>query len=356
LEALALGAAILGTGGGGNPYIGRLRATQLLKAGFRIRVLPFDQLEDADLVVAVGGIGAPVVGIEKFEKGDECYQAMRAVERFSGKPVTALISSEIGGSNAIEPLIAAAYAGLPVVDADGMGRAFPEVQMCTYLIYGLPGAPAALADEKGNIAILSSVADEYWLEKLARTAAVDMGATAGFALAPMRGSDLKRTAVPHTLSLALKLGRLVLQARSRHLDPVSQVAGETGAQLLFEGKIQDVSRRVVKGFARGRVEIDGLRDFQRSRLTVDIQNENLVARRDGEVIASVPDLIMILDLETGEPITTELLRFGFRVAVLGLAAPEQLRTARALEVVGPRAFGYDLPYRPLGGGGWYAEH
>ena len=108
IRALELGAAILGTGGGGNPYIGRLRTEQLLKSGRTLRLLAFDELRDDDVVVSVGGIGAPVIGIEKIEKGDECYQAMRAVERAAQTAATALISGEIGGANSMEPMITGA--------------------------------------------------------------------------------------------------------------------------------------------------------------------------------------------------------------------------------------------------------
>ncbi len=349
LEALAIGAAILGTGGGGNPYLGKLRARALLRQGYEIRVLPFDALEDEDVIVSVGGIGAPVVGIEKIEKGDECYRAMRALEAYTGYRVTALIPAEIGGSNSIEPLIAAASADLPVVDADGMGRAFPEVQMCTYFIYGARPYPAALADEKGNTVILGKVQDMYWLEKLARTVAVDMGAAAGFALPPMRGEEIRRTAVPYTLTQALNLGRAVLEARARRENPIESVLKVTNGVLLFVGKVVDVQRRIERGFARGWVRIEGFEAFRGSSLVIDIQNENLVARRDGKVVATVPDLITVLDLETAEPITTETVRYGFRVAVVGLPAHPRLKTPQALEVVGPRAFGYDLDYRPLKG-------
>lgn len=45
--------------------------------------------------------------------------------------------------------------GLPTVDGDLMGRAFPELQMCTPAYDGIPLTPAALADEKGNEMIVS---------------------------------------------------------------------------------------------------------------------------------------------------------------------------------------------------------
>jgi DUF917 family protein len=81
---------------------------------------------------------------------------------------------------------------------------------------------------------------------------------------------------------------------------------------------------------------------------VAIQNEFLLFRRDGKVEVTVPDLIVLLDVDTGYPITTEVLRYGQRVAVVAIPCHDLLRSARALEVVGPAAFGYpDIPFSPL---------
>ena len=65
---------------------------------------------------------------------------------------------------------------------------------------------------------------------------------------------------------------------------------------------------------------------------------------------TTPDLICIVTEEEGEPVTTEVLRYGTRVAVIAVPAPAQLKSRIALEVVGPRAFGYDVEFRPLPGG------
>ncbi len=72
-----------------------------------------------------------------------------------------------------------------------------------------------------------------------------------------------------------------------------------------------------------------------------------VAVRDGEIVASTPDLIIVLDAETGEPITTENLRYGFRVVVLGLPCDARWRSEAGLKLVGPGYFGYDVPYVPV---------
>ena len=63
----------------------------------------------------------------------------------------------------------------------------------------------------------------------------------------------------------------------------------------------------------------------------------------------MPDLITLVSLEDGEPIGTESLRYGMRVAVLALPAPKELKTPEALAVVGPRAFGYAVDFVPLPG-------
>lgn len=348
LLPLSIGAALLGTGGGGNPYIGMLRARELIRKGAQVRVIPLEALNDDAWIAEVGGIGAPVVGVEKIEEGGECYRAMRAVEETAGVKVSAVISAEIGGANAIEPIIAAAMAGLPVVDGDGMGRAFPEVQMTTYMIYGADVSPAAIADEKGNVVVFREIIDMFWLERFARDVAVAMGAGAGFAVAPMRGDFVRRTAIPGTVTQALEIGRTVLDARAKRQNVVERVVASTGAKLFFTGKITDIRRELKGGFARGHAIIAGIGDWSGSEARIAIQNENLVLWIDEKPVVMVPDLIMNLEIDTGEPITTEMLRYGQRVAVIGLPVHDLMKTPRALEIVGPKAFGFpELTFEPL---------
>ena len=348
LMPLSLGAALLGTGGGGNPYIGMLRARELMRKGARVDVLPLEAIGDEDYIGSVGGIGAPVVGIEKIKQGQECLRALRGVEDAAGVRVSALISAEIGGSNSIEPVLTAAYAGLPVVDGDGMGRAFPEVQMSTFFIYGLDPSPGAIADDKGNVVVFKSVVDMYWLERFARHIAVDMGAGAGFATAPMLGAYVKTVAVPGTLTQALEVGRTILAARAKRQSVIDRLIETTGASLFFTGKVADVRRELRGGFAVGEARLTGLGDHAGSEARIAIQNENLILFVDGRPVVMVPDLIMNLELETGEPVTTEMLRYGQQLATVALPAHRLMKTPEALKVVGPKAFGYtDLDFVPL---------
>lgn len=350
LESLSLGAGILGTGGGGNPYVAKLWARAELQRGATFRVLDPSEVADDALIVCSGGIGAPTVSVEKLRRGDEEYRALRALERHGGARFDGVVPMEVGGGNSIRPLIAAAQAGIPTVDADGMGRAFPELQMVTFFIYGVPACPAAIADDKGQEAIFTAAPTAQRLERLARVLTIEMGGTAGMAFAPMRGAELKRTGIPRTLSVACRVGDAVRSARARNVDPVEALLLATGGRLLLVGKIVDADRRTGGGFARGTLAVEGSGPYG-DAMQIDFQNENLVARVGDATVATVPDLICIVSVDAAEPITTELLRYGQRVAVVGIPCHPLLATPAALAVVGPRAFGYDLEYAPLEAGG-----
>src|SRR5918995_6463591 len=351
LDALEIGAGILGTGGGGNPYLGKLEAVQQLRAGKSIQVVSLDELPDDAFVTTAGGMGSPTVGIERIGRGDECVQAMRALERHMGRRFTHIIPGEIGGSNSMRPMIVAAYMGIPVIDGDGMGRAFPELQMDTFSIYGVAPTPGALADPHGHEVIFDKIADPVTLERYARAVTIQMGGAAGYAFPPMTAEEVRRTAIPGTVSLAIEIGRAVLAARAGLTNPVDAALSVAGGQRLFHGKIVDVERRLLGGFARGVLQLDGTGVDSGRSLRIDFQNENLIARSGaGEILAVVPDLICLVDEESAEPVTTEIVRYGLRVVVLGIPAPEMLKTPEALNVIGPEAFGYDgVPYVPLPG-------
>lgn len=117
-------------------------------------------------------------------------------------------------------------------------------------------------------------------------------------------------------------------------------------KVLFDGKVVDLLRETTQGWAMGRVILDGIGDHE-GRMEVTFQNEFLVARKGKKMLAMVPDLICILDRETAEPITTEALKYGQRVRVVGVSVPPVMRTPEALDVFGPKYFGVSDNYTPL---------
>ena len=89
--------------------------------------------------------------------------------------------AEIGGLNSITPSPSRPGTGVPVVDADLMGRAFPELQMCIPTMYGVRATPMAMADEKGNSVILNTDPN-LWTERIARSVTIDMGCSSLIAI------------------------------------------------------------------------------------------------------------------------------------------------------------------------------
>jgi len=346
VEDIALGAAVLGTGGGGDPYIGKLMGISAIREFGPVTLLSLDEIDDDALIVPTAMMGAPTVIVEKLPKGDEIIKAFHALESYLGQNITATMSAEAGGLNSVTPLTVAARLGLPMVDCDGMGRAFPELQMVTATLYGVSSTPFAIGDEKGNSAILNTI-DNRWTETFSRSITIDMGCAAMIACYATTGKELKEWAVPDTMTLVEEIGRTIREARRAKANVVETVRDVVRGFQVFRGKIVDVQRRTEKGFARGEAIIEGVDEYDSQTLKLQFQNENLVAILDGEIMVSVPDLITVLETETGEPITTESLRYGFRVTVLGIPCNEKWRTPEGLALVGPRYFGYDIEWVPV---------
>jgi DUF917 family protein len=346
LEDIALGAAVLGTGGGGDPYIGKLMAIEAIRKYGPVQLVSPDEISDECVVAHSAMMGAPTVMVEKLPKGTEIVDAFLALQTYLDRKIDYATSAEAGGLNSTTPFTVAARLGIPIVDADGMGRAFPEIQMVTPTMYGISATPMAIADEKGNASIINTV-DNRWTERLARTICIEMGTTAMIALFPMSGRQLKESMVAGTLTRAERIGQTIREARHQHKDPIQAVREVVGAFEVFRGKVADVQRRTETGFARGEATFQGTDKWDGSQLTLRFQNEHLLAIRDGEIVVSVPDLITVLDAETADPVTTEGLRYGFRVVVLGIPCDSRWRTPAGLALVGPRYFNYDIEYVPI---------
>lgn len=347
MRDLATGAAILGTGGGGDPYIGMLLAEQVIREHGPVKLIGLDELKDDDFGACVAFVGAPVVMIEKLIGVRDMVKAFKALERYMGRPLTTVITAEIGGMNSIVPVGVAAALGIPLLDADGMGRAFPEIPLVIWTLHGLSATPMTMADEKGNSIVIETI-DNHWTERFARSVATDMGAMASTALYPASGPDLRRTSVPGSVSRVIHIGKAIREAQAAHRNVIDAVLEVTDGTHLFKGKITDVLRRILGGYARGECTMEGLGEYKGQKMVIHFQNENLIAYLDGKPVAVVPDLITILDSDTGEAVTTEYLRYGYRVDVIGIPCYHEWRTPEGIALGGPGHFGYDVEYVPLG--------
>ena len=347
MEAIALGGAFLGTGGGGDPYIGKLMARAAMQAAGSVEVVDADTVPDDALCVPVCMMGAPTVMVEKLPNGEEAMAALRALEAHLGRQADYLICIEAGGLNSTIPFAVAAATGLPLIDGDGMGRAFPELQMVSFTLHDIAATPMVIADDKGNTGVLNAISNR-WTERLARAVTVEMGGAALVALYPMSGAEMKRGILRGSLGLVHEVGRAILEERRANRHPGDALIRRCNGVDLCTARVVDVERKTTGGFARGRATLTGVDHDQGRTFYLSFQNEFLCLEDEGgRPLALTPDLICALDADAGMPVTTESLRFGLAMRLIGLPADPQWRSPGGQDLAGPGYFGYDHPFRPL---------
>ena len=285
---------------------------------------------------------------EKGIGGGEYQTLYNMVSQFFGKKIYAFMPIEAGGVNSMLPIAACARLGLPLVDCDGMGRAFPELQMVTFTIGGMSATPMALTDEKGNSVIFETITNK-WTEELARAVTMSCGGSVSVSLYPMTGAQMKAYSVKNIVTRSQKLGEAIRTVKNCADDvtPEEHFLQFSEGYKLFKGKIADVLRETRGAFNFGKVMLEGIGECKGHQAYVEFQNENLTATVDGEILATTPDLICLVDTETFTPVTTDALKYGKRVLVIGLKCFEMWRTPAGIDLVGPRYFGCDTDYIPL---------
>lgn len=347
VEDIALGASLLGAGGGGDPYYGKLMAMGAIKENGPVELISPDEVPDDAVIMPIAMMGAPTVLCEKGTAGNEYREIYDMMSKYLGKEIYAVMPMEAGGVNSMLPIAAAARLGLPMVDCDGMGRAFPELQMVTFTIGGVSATPMALTDEKGNSAIFNTITNK-WTEELARAVTMSCGGSVTVTLYIMDGATMKAYGVKDIVTRSEQLGRAIRTVKEHaEITPEEAFLSASDGYKLFKGKISDVLRETNGAFNLGRVVLDGIGEYKGRTAEISFQNENLSAVVDGEIMATVPDLICMVDTETFVPVTTEALKYGKRVLVTGLKCYDMWRTEAGLELVCPRYFGVDTDYIPL---------
>ena len=266
--------------------------------------------------------------------------------RYLGKPPVALMAIEAGGMNTLVPLAIAGELGVPVIDADSMRRAFPQIEMTTFTLAGIKAAPLAVADEKGNLCIFETTTNQV-AETLARAAVINLGLANAITCYSMTAAMIVKHGIHGSMTYCMELGRHLSAVQRGEPDAFATFLRFAEAKHVFSGKIVDIDRRTTAGFARGTVILEHISEPGRT-MRIEIQNEYLIAF-DGEApVLTVPDLISMLDHETATPITTETLAYGQRLDVIGMPCAPEWHQPGMLDLVGPRAFGYDLDYVPFG--------
>ena len=348
LQDIACGAGFLGVGGGGDPYIGYLVAKAAIQECVPPNLIEPSALDDDALIVTSVMIGAPTVVIEKCISGEDAIFAVKKIEEKLERKIDAIVCAEIGGLNALLPVMTAARMGLPIIDADGCGRAVPCIDMTAWCAGGIMPGTIALVNDHLDV-VMVEANDARRAEDLSRAALMAMGFSVMSAMYAMSARDMRRTSVPNTMSIARDIGRAVRNPGPNTpvkslLQFLKTTPHYSACGVLSTGKVVHVERETHGGFAFGVAKIlsnDGI-EYQ-----INFQNEYLNLIQEDKLLAMAPDLVSIVDAESALPISTEALRFGQRVSVIGTSAPKLLRTEKALENCGPKRFEIGNAYTPI---------
>ena len=345
MEDIATGGAILGTGGGGDPYVGKLMAQQAIKQYGPVNLVDIDELPDDALVVPVCMMGAPTVMTEKAAAGrgaDQRFPRARAV----AWPEDRRGALRRGGWGQFHHAVRRCGHGRPA--AGRWRRHGPRLSRAAdgdlHHAWRFGDADGAVR-RQGQFA--GARDGQQCLDRAACPRGDGGNGRLGAArlLLDVRARVAKKAIVRGTLTLCSELGRTLREAKAGHVDPVNAIVDKLEADVIFHGRIKDIERRTVGGFARGTARFEGVEEWKGHSFRLDFQNEFLMAERDGEILVTTPDLITVLDAESGLPVTADALRYGLRLKALAMPSNPQWLTPAGIDLVGPRYFGYDTDYR-----------
>ena len=357
VEDLCMGATVLGTGGGGDPELGLFLLKRLLDMGKLIELASVHEIPDDAVVVHPAMVGsiAPCQGKARdleslsrrvLSEDGPLMSSLRTMEQVLGQRVYGTLPVEIGGYNTPVAAILAALAGIVFADGDTIGRSKPELMMQTYTVLNIPITPMVLTDDRGNSVLVRKTADFRDAERIARAMAVIGGGTT-VVRCPVDGKMLKTAAIPNGVSKAMSIGKGCREAQRSGIPADQAVILASGGTELFAGTVSRFDWEDRDGFLWGTIFITGDEKYQGHELKVWLKNENLVSWLDNAPYVVTPDLICIIDRGTGKAITNTNMTQGLEVTVFAIPADPFWKTEKALDLVSPKHFDFDIPYVPM---------
>ncbi|MEO1397935.1 MAG: DUF917 domain-containing protein [Pseudomonadota bacterium] len=347
---ILLGATVYGAGGGGELAEGLALVDRAVAAGKRFRMVSLDAVPDEALICTPYLLGA----ISDLPDAEDALingatppilAAFERLKEFVGAPIFGAVPCELGGSNTAVPFFVAAMADAVVVDADPAGRAVPEITHSAYALAGLPVGAIVTANAFGETAVLENVATDQRAEALVRALAQLCRNDIAAIDHTLPAKTLRPGLIPGTLSKARVIGQLLRQGQGEPCDLPSRIAAATGGAVLFHGEVTASETSVAAGFTVGSFEISGTDQYTGQSFTVTLKNENMVGVLDGKPVVTIPEIITVLDIETGQVVTNPNVKKSQKIAVLVLPAPDVFVTPRGLEAFGPTYIGINDAFR-----------
>ena len=353
---ILLGAALLGTGGGGSLEEGLNVVDKAFAEGYEFRLADLDDLNADDLVGTPYSCGtvsplseAQQIEFDKLPKSKDTAEvtAIKNIEKYFGKKLKGVVATELGGFNTALALDAGARLNIPTIDADPAGRSVPYLQQTTYYINDIPIHPMGLANNFGDSMIVSHAISDERAEALTRAVAVASFNEVGVVDHIRPWKDIREALIPHTISLCLKYGQIARQSQKENKNLATTLVKEFNGFFLFKGIVSSATWETKDGFTYGDLYVKGEDEYCGDTFKIWIQNENIISWKNGKIYVTVPDSINIIDNVKNMPLLNPDAKVGDDISIFALKSFDQWRTEKGIAVFGPKFFGYDIEYRPI---------
>lgn len=322
LIPLCRGASYLGSGGGGDTseLIGIV--SQAIETYGPVPLISVDELSDDQLVACIELVGATVP--EEMRAHLDSFLIMPVLDytKKLGLNIAALMPVEIGGSNALTPLCVAGIAGLPVVDGDLLGRAFPEISLISTNLHNIMPSKAIIGDPiTGHVQIIEVTNYEELEIKARRIAASN--ATMAAVLIPilLTGRQAKQVIMRNTVSRACSIGAQ---------ETLSDIVAKVGGVVVCDGVIDEWDYQIVNGFLYGTL---ALRTTNHERFLIGVKNEYLWLKTPNGIVIRAPDIISIVDKVTLTARLSDTIMRGDEVVCITCKGPDEWYSERGMQLV-----------------------
>lgn len=317
-EAAVLGGAFFGGGGGGDLRLGLKHAKLAIEMG-EVVIVDVDSIPEDKYIATASMVGAPAAK-ERYLLPVHAIKSTELFMNVARVPLGGLISSENGGYSTINGWIQSAVLGIPIVDAPTDGRAHPAAVMGSMGLHKLPNYLSIQTavggnKEKGKYIEVIVKGSLERAAKMIREAAVQAGGLVAVTRNPVAPDYVKENAAVGAISQAIEVGKIMQENISNPEQMVERIVQYLGGgEVIDKGEVKQVALETKGGFDIGRIIVKG---STVEKYEITFWNEFMTLEdAEGRRYGTFPDLIVMVDLQTGLPLTSAEVKRGDKVLLV----------------------------------------
>lgn len=326
IKLTMLGATLFASGGGGSYADGITLLDNFKRSNpsipISVRLYQNYEIAKIEYAAIIAGIGAPT------EQEDQdfspcaisCFQELTDyLAPRVGKQVVYALPVEMGGFNTLVPMLVAMKNNTGIIDVDGAGRAVPTLNTTLMELNGISPSPVALTDDKENVVdIIAQKGSTEMFENISRVVSEEFRANASVGGWIMDAPTLAKMAVG-TVSRAKDCGDIIASVmndatksgnKGEYIVDGLKAAGVDITLLCARGQVTQFSSAEMDGFDIGGYMVSSVENKDEVSYQVKFQNENILLYQvdsdyKSTIYMTAPDIISLIDNNTGMPLTNE---------------------------------------------------